>query len=299
MVAWIIFLLVVIPLLGLLLWAVLDESFVRVEPGNLGLLLVRGKATDKALDPWVHFVPALRRRMVQEYPSLELSFRAGDEEASGNGASGLERGGPSLRVNLGDRSVARIAYTVRFRLDQRRLTTVHNRFGPDGIWAAVRDQSARTIRELLSDPRFSVEDVFGTARQSLESELTDALTATFESDGFVMTAFSLGDVELGRTGEVIQATTRARYELAREEAETETRLARARNDAEIGTYLTGESRDAALRYREVDVWRELVQVLADRSLALPAPAHPQPSPPPTEPESRPALIEHAPAAEEL
>jgi hypothetical protein len=167
----------------------------------------------------------------------------------------------------------------------------------------VRDESARTIRSILSDPQFSVDDVFGTARQSLETVLSDAVSTAFEPDGFVMTAFSLGDVDLGRTGEVIQATSRARHELAREEAETDIRVARVRNDSAMGEYLTGESLDAALRYREVDVWRDLLQVLADRALALPGPVGPPastPAPtsaaPPTE--SRPALIEPAPAAEE-
>jgi hypothetical protein len=197
--------------------------------------------------------------------------------------------------------VARISYTVRFRLDQGKLKTVHDRFGPDGIWAAARDESGHTIRNTLSDPRFSVEDLFGAERQSLETVLSDAISEVFRSDGLVMTAFSLGDVDLGRTGEVIQAATRARYELAREEAETATRVARARNDAEIGTYLTGETRDAALRYREVDVWRELVQVLTDRTLAMPGTVPPaqQPTATPVQPESRPALVEPGPATEEL
>jgi regulator of protease activity HflC (stomatin/prohibitin superfamily) len=269
-IAWVIFLLVIVPLLGLLVWAVLDESIVRIEPGTLGLLLVRGRATDKALEPGVHFVPALRRRMVQEYPSLELSYRAGDEDVPIT-PSDLERPGPSLRVNLGDRSVARISYTVRFRLDRARLATVHNRFGPNGIWAAVRDESDRTIRNALGDPRFSVEDVFGSARDALATALAEELQRAFDDDGFVLTAFGLGDVDLGRTGEVIQATARAHYELAREQAENATRLVRARNDAEVGNCLTGESSDAALRYREVDVWRELVQILADRSLAVAGP----------------------------
>jgi regulator of protease activity HflC (stomatin/prohibitin superfamily) len=269
-VAWVIFLIVLVPLLGMLLWVVLDESIVRIEPGRLGLLLVRGRPTDTALEPGVHFVPALRRRMVQAYPSLELSYRAGDGDGGGE-PTALERSGPPLRVNLGDRSVARISYTVRFRLDRDRLRTVHERFGPDGVWAAVRDESDRTFRNELSDPRFSIEDLFGSARDETARVLSDALQRTFDADGFVVTSFGLGDVDLGRTGEVIQATTRANYELAREQAESETRLARARNDAELGNYLTGEASDTALRYREVDVWRELVQILADRSLAVGGP----------------------------
>jgi hypothetical protein len=59
--AWAIFLVVSIPLLGFMLWLLLSASFVRIEPGKLGLLLVRGRATDHALLPGPHFVPALRR----------------------------------------------------------------------------------------------------------------------------------------------------------------------------------------------------------------------------------------------
>jgi regulator of protease activity HflC (stomatin/prohibitin superfamily) len=307
-VAWIIFLLVVVPMIALLAWALLDESFVRIEPGKLGLLLVRGKATDKSLDPGVHFVPALRRRMVQEYPSLELSFRAGDDEVATE--SELERAGPSLRATLGDRATARISYTVRFRLDQGQLKTVHDRFGPEGIWAVARDESARTIRNALADPGYTVDDLFGTARHELETQLGEAVREAFRSDGLVLTTFSLGDVDLGRTGDVIQATTRARFDLAREEAESATRVARARNDADLGTYLTGDARDAVLRYREVDVWRELVQSMADRSLVPPGlPYRPPSATSPSnadpaaaaaagEQDGRPAIVEPSSAADE-
>ena len=55
---WIVFLLVAVPVLAVVLWMLLDESIVKIEPGELGLVLVHGKATDKALDPGVHWVPA-------------------------------------------------------------------------------------------------------------------------------------------------------------------------------------------------------------------------------------------------
>ena len=62
----------------------------------------------------------------------------------------------------------------------------------------------------------------------------------------------------GRTGEVIQATLRARHELEREQAEAPTRLARASNDADLQQNLTLSNEDA-WRYRETDLWGELVQ----------------------------------------
>jgi regulator of protease activity HflC (stomatin/prohibitin superfamily) len=269
--AWIVFLVVALPLLGFLVWLLLASSFTRVEPGKLGLLLVRGKATDTALLPGAHFVPAFRRRMVQVYPSNELSYRAGDPEIVETSESGLERGGPWLQVMLGDRAVLELGYTVRFRLVRDQLRSVHDRFSSEGLWAAVRDESSRTIRAYLSRPQVGIDDLFGAARPALEAELAAALTAALLSDGFEVTMFSLGDVDLGRTGEVIQQTVRARHELEREQAEAATRLAQVRMDAELEPYLAGVSVGGALRYREVDVWRELAQGQRGK-VAVPTPS---------------------------
>jgi regulator of protease activity HflC (stomatin/prohibitin superfamily) len=261
--AWAIFLVVTIPLLGFMLWLLLSASFVRIEPGKLGLLLVRGRATDHALLPGPHFVPALRRMMVQVYPSNELSYRAGESDNSDAAASELEHSGPPLRVMLGDRATVELGCTVRFRLQPEQLRTIHNRFGPDGLWAAVRDESSRTIRAHLGQPELGIDDLFGPARQSLEADLGAGVAETLMAAGFEMTLFSLGDLDLGRTGEVIQATVRARHDLEREEAEAGARLARARIDAELEPYYASTSTDAALRYREVDVWRELASAQPD------------------------------------
>ena len=50
-VAWIIVLVVAIPMIGLLVWLVIAASLVRVPSGSLGLLMVKGRATDTALPP--------------------------------------------------------------------------------------------------------------------------------------------------------------------------------------------------------------------------------------------------------
>ena len=252
---WIIFLAIAVPLIGVLAWVVLDESFVRIEPGQLGLLLVKGKATDTALEPGPHFVPALRRRMAQMYPSIELSYRA---EAGGGGAPlELERSGPPLRATLADRSAAVVAYTVRFRLDTTGLRIVHDRFGPDGIWAAVRDVSESALTVALGDAE--IDDLFGPARLALRQRLAESVTAELAGAGIILTMFTLGAIDLGRTGEVIQATSRARHELDRERAEAAMRQARAQIDADLAPFVDAPSAGVALRYREVDSWRELAR----------------------------------------
>ncbi|HEX6888415.1 MAG TPA: SPFH domain-containing protein [Candidatus Nanopelagicales bacterium] len=260
---------IVVPILATFVWSILRQSRTTIPAGELGLLLIRGKPTDKVLQPGPHWVPALRKRQAVGYPAVEMSYRASDGANAGTSStSPHEALGPALAVTLGDRSQAVLAYTVRFRLDPERLRTVHERFGPDGLWAVVRDHSARAMTAALAEPTCTIDDCFGTARVALEERLGAAVAAVLDADGIVMTAFSLGSVDLGRAGELIQAAVRARLELAREEAEAATRIARVRHDAELAPYLVGVG-EAALRYRQTDVWRDLVQRSEAMTVAVP------------------------------
>jgi SPFH domain / Band 7 family len=273
-VGWIVFLALALPLLAIFGWMILSGSVVHIPAGRLGLLLIRGRATDQVLAPGPHWVPALRRRMVEEYPSLELSYRAVPDLTAAPESGELERSGPAPQVTLGDRTELRLGYTVRFRLDENQLRSVHERFGPEGIWPAVRDLSTRAVRGCVSAPDIGVDDLFGPSLVTLAETIGAAVAASLAADGLTLTMFALGDVDLGRTGDVIQSTVRARLENDREEAESTMRLTRARIDAELEPYLTSGS-DAALRYREVDVWRDLAHTPVDRIVA----STPRPSPP--------------------
>jgi hypothetical protein len=267
----IVFLLIVLPALAFLAWFALDEAFVRIEPGKLGLVLIRGRATDKALLPGPHIVPMFRRMMVQEYPSNELSYRTGDPSLPEGEASALEYDGPPFYAVLGDRTKLRLGYTVRFQLDPAQLRHVHDRFGPDGLWGNARDKSAQALRAALSDPGCGVPHLFGDSARAMEVTLGEAVRDALAADGFTVTFFSIGEVDLGRTGEVIQAIARAQLELEREEAEAATRVAQARIDSELQPYFQNATNDFALRYREVDVWRDVVNTPGERNLAMPAP----------------------------
>jgi regulator of protease activity HflC (stomatin/prohibitin superfamily) len=263
-------LIVLVPILLLLAGVASSDSLITIPPGSVGLLLKSGKATDTVLPPGLHWVPRLRKRLIAPYPALELAYRATPDTGPGDDAGPLDRTGPALRVTLGDRTQVTIGYTVRFRLDTGRLRSVHERFGPEGFWIAVRDISGRALRHRLGESDVGVDDLFGRRRTDLEEQIGAALTAVLQDDGMVVTMFVLGDVDLGRTGDVIQSTVRARLELEREEAESAVRMARAKIDAELEPYLATLS-DAALRYREVDVWRDLVHSQPERAMPAPRP----------------------------
>jgi regulator of protease activity HflC (stomatin/prohibitin superfamily) len=258
-------------------------SLVRIPSGTLGLVMKKGQATDTALLPGSHFLPALRRRLVEEYPSTELAYRAGgadsvedtrsdrghafDKSGAANRFEHLDQVGPPLTVTLGDKATATVSFTVRFVLQPEHLRVVHERFGPNGLFGIVRDTSSQTVLNTLAAPEFGVESVFGEARTASEERLAAAVGEALDADGIKVTAFVLGTVDLGRTGEVVQATVRARHELEREQAEAATRLARALNDSELQEKLTSAG-DVGWRYRETDLWRELVQRTGDLSVSL-------------------------------
>ena len=263
--AWVIIVILVLPTLGLLSWAALRSSFVRVPSGSLGLVLIRGRATDMALGPGPHFVAAMRRHMVALYPSVQLSFRAN----GGTDTSALVSSAPTLRVMLGDRNVVTIALTVRFKILQAQLRLVHERFGPDGVFEAVRDEITRAVSRELSDADVGVKDLLGATRVLTETRLSAAVSEALLADGIELISLTLGVVDLGRTGDVVQAIARAGYELEREEAEARTRLARARNDAELEEQ-TQSRPEAAWRYRNPDLVSDLAQRAVNLTIAMPA-----------------------------
>jgi regulator of protease activity HflC (stomatin/prohibitin superfamily) len=291
---WIIFSIIAIPVVLGVLWILADDSIVRVPSGSLGLLMVRGRATNTALEPGTHWVPRLRRHMVEIYPSTEGVYRAG---GSGDSVPGsLDFFGPLISVRLGDRAHGTAAFTVRVRLDPDHLRDVHNRFGKSGWWSAVRDLSSKAVRSALNDPAVSVDDLFGERRHALEARITEQLHATMLEEGFIVSHFSLDNVDLGRAEDAIQSAVRARLELAREEAEFEMRLERVRRDAAISKAAEGANLDTALRYREADAWAELASQMARESGLIPDP--PSRSPAAAAPMPSPASTEEAPATGE-
>jgi regulator of protease activity HflC (stomatin/prohibitin superfamily) len=256
-IGWIILVILVVPAIGIFLWVLLSESFIRIPSGGLGLLLVRGRPTERTFGPGVHFVPAIRRRMVVVYPSVELTYRAGGE-AEPVDQPGLDTWGPAVEVFLGDRARVLISYSVRFQLIPESLRTVHVRFGPGGLSGIVRDETAALVIRELGGDEVSVDDLFGPAREQLQARVAEQLTDRLHEDGFELVSFRIRSIDLGRTGDAIQSAARARHEQAAENATAATRAAQLANDQELAEQAPDDD-DAPWRYRETELWRELVQ----------------------------------------
>ncbi len=157
---------------------------------------------------------------------------------------------------LGDRAEAKVGYTVRFRLVRDQLRLVHDRFGTTGNWSALRDNVGAALAVALAQPDVTLDSLYPGQRQKLEQQLKQRLAETLAADGMELAGFSLGAGDLGRAGETVQATLRARLGLAREEANAALQRLRVQHDAELTSRLA-EVGETALRYREAEMWRDL------------------------------------------
>ena len=260
-------LLVLVPSVLVVLWVLLVETSVRVEPGTLGLALVRGKSTGRTMTPGRHFMMPWRKVMIQTYPSRELALVAGGIQQSNPDVDYLDE---PVTVFLADHSVATVSYTVRCQLIPKRVHDVHEAYGPEGIWSVLRDLSRHTVIAETARSGVTSADAFGEGYTTLERHVTERLAAELGQIGFDLKLFSLRTLDLGETGEVIQSSIRADAELHREQALAAVRRARIENDAALLASVDDLDYDLLLRYRQVESWRDLIQRWSGRTEQVPA-----------------------------
>ena len=253
--AVIVFVILAIPALGVGAYLLVQEALVRVESGELGLVVRRGKPTGRALLPGTHFVRPFGRMTIQNYPARELSYRTTRDAVSED--DGNPTTDPPVGVVLGDRSHAEVCYSVRFRLDPDQLSDIHTRFGPEGIYSIVRDVTEQQVADGLAQSEVTYERLFGASRAALQTQLHRRVEAALAMQGFVVTFFGLREVDLGEIGEAIQAKARALALAEQYEIAAESRRARAEHDREIALVL-GDLPESALRYQQIEAWRSLV-----------------------------------------
>ena len=257
--------------LGVLLWALLQDAFINVKPGEIGLVINRGKPADRGLPPGVHF--ALRfGRVIEIYPAVELSYlTVPDEERSSTTETMVTFVDPPVRLYLGDKTAATVQYTVRFVITSAGLPTIHTRFGTQGLKGAVRDESRSVLVATLGSTLTTGADALGNARGALEERVGAALAERLHECGFEMRMFTLRHVDLGETGEVIQSTLRADEELERERRRGAVRALRAEQEAQVHATLAHTLDSATLEYLRVQATRELIERWDGKLLSPAAP----------------------------
>lgn len=274
----VVFLVVLVVVIALLVAILVSAGYKRVESGDLGLVLVRGRPTKRTLTPGVHIVRPLGRELIVTYPANEISFRATSAATAPD--TELDLADAPVQVVLGDRTLGTVGYTLRFRLDPERLGDVHTNVGAGGIKPLVRDVSARAVGEALRDDGITAADLFGSRRSALESRIESHLREVLAGQGLLVEMFSLREIDLGRLGQVIQEAVTAGAELEREAALAEVRALRAGNEAALDDVLRDAS-PALLRYLQIDASRRFTDKWDGRTTTLPERAADAAGPPPT------------------
>lgn len=137
----------------------------------------------------------------------------------------------------------------------------------------MRDNVGAALAVALAQPDVTLDSLYPGQRQELEQQLKQRLAETLAADGMKLAGFSLGAVDLGRAGETVQFTMRARLGLAREEANAALQRLRVQHDAELTSRLA-EVGETALRYREAEMWRDLAFRSDGVGVSVPLPAPP-------------------------
>ena len=283
-VSTVIFVTIALLAVGTVAWIVLQDAFVRVQPGDMGLVLLRGRPQDRVLPPGMHVALRFGRDIVI-YPSVELAYLVtGEPELSRTAEDRLNYLDPPQQLPLGDRAIATLQYTVRFLIAPESLPSVHDRFGVAGIRGVVRDQSRYALLAALGRADVSIADVFGESRTALEVRVAEALSESLSACGLRLTMFNLRDVDLAETGDVIQSKLRAAEELRREEARAAVRMSRAQQEAKLLEAFAGKLSAETIEYLRIQVLRELVERWDGKVLLSPGMSavgdlmHPKPGP---------------------
>jgi len=251
--------LVILIALAGVAWALLQDAFVRVQPGQVGVVLRRGKPAKRGLLPGVHFSLRFGREIVT-YPSVEITYLAvAEPELSRTPETDITLLDPPFRLVLGDRTLASLEYTARVMIDTETIAELHNRFGTRGIKGIIRDESRRVLLELLGKSDVSAASVIGSSRETAEAKASEALKASLAPLGFTLPMFSLRVADLAERGKVIQDTLRAAEELERERARGEIRALRAKQEVGVQSALASSLTPEAIEYLRIQATREFIE----------------------------------------
>src|ERR1700719_870430 len=165
----------------------LAPSIVVVPDGSAGVRIsqIQG-ARPGTLYPGVHIVTPLidSVALYDEREQVYSTVAAETDKKKGEVLSVQAREG----LNIG------LAVSVRYRLDPRRLDSIHTNL-PQPVGEQVVAPVVSTIYRQLA-PNYMTREIFATKREELRSKAAEAITARLGSDGIVVREVLLRDLQL-------------------------------------------------------------------------------------------------------
>lgn len=164
-------------------------SIVVIPDGSAGVRVSQiWGARRGTLYPGVHFVTPLVDSLAL-YDTREQVY-----STAANASAAAKTDNEVLIVQAREGLNIGLAVSVRYRLDPRRLDTIHANLpqpvGPEVVAPVV----ATTYRQLA--PNYITQEIFATKREDLRAKAAAAITTRLESDGILVREVLLRDLQL-------------------------------------------------------------------------------------------------------
>lgn len=165
----------------------ITESIVVIPDGAAGVRVSQiWGAHPGTLYPGVHFITPLADS-VAIYDTREQVYSTVASENS-------KQKGELLTVQAREGLNIGLAVSVRYRLDPKRLDSIHTNL-PQPVGEQVVAPVVSTIYRQLA-PNYITREIFATKREELRTKAADAITSRLASDGIVVREVLMRDLQL-------------------------------------------------------------------------------------------------------
>lgn len=228
---------------------------VRIPAGYVGVVYnMNGGISDKTLSQGFHVV-APTQNVTTYSIGIEQSYLTASKDGDSNGNESFEvpsNDGKGLTVDM----------TFTYRYDADRVADTFTRFkgqsGKDVKDSFIKPNIMSWTKEVTA--KYSVIDLLGDKRATLNSELTDYLKQKFEPYGIVIESVSLINIDPDEeTRSAVQKKVNAQQDLELAKIEQQTANVNAEKEKEVAITKANQEKETA----QIDAEAKLIEAQAE------------------------------------
>ncbi len=167
---------------------VVAAGLVFIDPSERGVVvtIAEGGVKPDALQPGLHWVVPFAESVVP-YSIARQTYTM-----SISPSEGAVAGDDSVEARTADGQIVKVDASVIYAVDPKDVVNVHIRWQDRYLEGVVRPLSRGLIRDAVA--KFEIEQVYGTKRDELTQNITEALAKGFEDNGLVLVDFVLRNI---------------------------------------------------------------------------------------------------------